>query len=232
SLELKKSKSTVAFIPVGATEQHGRHLPMGSDLIQAEIISEKIAAEFNAYLTPAMPFGTSIEQMQGIGSLTLSYKTLASVIKDLADSLARTGFKEIFVLSYHGGNFILPIAVRDINYRRSDVKVYYLNPWDLAVESINFENAAGPDFVSDVHSGPRETSLMLYIASDLVQMKNARDTNPKHRITDLNHIDMVSATEGVGSWGKATKAKKEIGKIIFEAMVNKSIERVRELLGG
>ena len=99
---------TVVIIPLGATEQHGPHLPVQVDWRSAYEISLRaarlMAGRQRALVTPAIPFGMSEHHMSLGGTLTLDYATMAAVVGCVVRSAARHGFGRIFVLNGHGGN--------------------------------------------------------------------------------------------------------------------------------
>jgi len=101
-------RKTVVIIPLGATEQHGPHLPTQVDWRLAMEVSERAARLMGtrqpALVTPAIPFGMSEHHMSLGGTITLNYATMAAVVGCVVRSVARHGFKRIFVLNGHGGN--------------------------------------------------------------------------------------------------------------------------------
>ena len=101
-------RKTVVIIPLGATEQHGPHLPTQVDWRLAYEVSLRAARLMGgrqpALVTPAIPFGMSEHHMSLGGTLTLNYATMAAVVGCVVRSAARHGFKRIFVLNGHGGN--------------------------------------------------------------------------------------------------------------------------------
>jgi creatinine amidohydrolase len=101
-------KKTVVIIPLGATEQHGPHLPTQVDWRLAYEVSLRAAgqmhAPFRALVTPAIPFGMSEHHMSLGGTLTLNYAAMAAVVGCVVRSVARHGFRRIFVMNGHGGN--------------------------------------------------------------------------------------------------------------------------------
>src|SRR5688572_690424 len=103
--------NTVIIIPLGATEQHGPHLPTQVDWRSAYEISMRAAKRMaampdrrRALVTPAIPFGMSEHHMSLGGTLTLDFATMAAVVGCVVRSAARHGFERIFVLNGHGGN--------------------------------------------------------------------------------------------------------------------------------
>ncbi len=107
-LRMAARKKTVVIIPLGATEQHGPHLPTQVDWRLAYEVSLRAASQmrrpFSALVTPAIPFGMSEHHMSLGGTLTLNYAAMAAVVGCIVKSVARHGFRRIFVMNGHGGN--------------------------------------------------------------------------------------------------------------------------------
>jgi creatinine amidohydrolase/Fe(II)-dependent formamide hydrolase-like protein len=98
----------LAVLPLGATEQHGPHLPFATDSHIADALADRFCARVpSAVRLPTLAFGASSEHLAFPGTLSLAEDTLAAVLGDLARSLARHGFEEIFCFSAHGGNLPL-----------------------------------------------------------------------------------------------------------------------------
>src|SRR6187455_468638 len=99
---------TVVIVPLGATEQHGPHLPTQVDWRSAYEIAQRaarlMAGRQRALVTPAIPFGMSEHHMSLGGTLTLDFATMNAVVACVVRSAARHGFSRIFVLNGHGGN--------------------------------------------------------------------------------------------------------------------------------
>ena len=94
-----------AILPLGSTEQHGPHLPLATDTWIAETLGERLARALpGAVRLPAIPLGAASEHLAFPGTLSLGEDTLVAVLADVAASLARHGFAEIFCFSAHGGN--------------------------------------------------------------------------------------------------------------------------------
>ncbi len=223
SPEIKNFKTDIAFLAVGATEQHSFHLPVKTDAFIAEKVCEKAAKEIGAYLLPVMPFGNSIENMDGAGTVTLRPLTLRAVVMDLTESLFRQGYKKIFVFNFHGANFILKPTVREINYEgKYDGKVFFV---DAA-----YGKTVGTNL--DLHSGDEETSLMLYLWKKKINLKKVKNCSPVYHRADLDWVGMVGATGGTGCWGFPKAATLKKGKKEFEnrvAFVVKEVRRILEL---
>jgi len=109
----------VVVLPVGATEQHGPHLPLGTDTLLATGVLDRALArlpdEVRAWVLPPLPYGKSTEHAGFPGTLSLSARTLLSILEDLGRGVAAAGFRRLAFLSGHGGNrAVLDIAARDL----------------------------------------------------------------------------------------------------------------------
>jgi len=98
------TSSTGIIVPIGATEQHGPTGLIGTDAICAETLAWKTGELADAIVGPTLPVGMSEHHMHFPGSVTLRPTTLATVVCDVALSLARHGFRRVFFLNGHGGN--------------------------------------------------------------------------------------------------------------------------------
>ena len=96
--EVGNSGAEIAILPIGAIEQHGRHLPLGTDWLIADQAGKKLGERLNAYVLPALPYGNSQEHMGFPGTITLRPQTLALIIEDIVLSLQHHGIKKIVVL--------------------------------------------------------------------------------------------------------------------------------------
>ncbi len=164
------------LLMLGATEQHGPHLPLSTDTILAEALALDIAARLGQTLVaPIIPIGTSDEHKEFCGTLSLSKATLAGLIYDLGFSASRHGFKRLLVLSSHGGNYeAIRQGVTQLRQNVADLEVIAFTDLIKAMQTVtNKESADLPEAVMGWHAGERETSQMLHLRPDLVQMERA-----------------------------------------------------------
>ena len=108
-----------SFLPLGATEQHGPHLPSGTDTFAVESIARDAAAlaaeQISVVVTPSLPFGSSAHHLIFGATLSLSTETYYKALCDLLESLVQDGFTRIFLINGHGGNHELAqLAARDM----------------------------------------------------------------------------------------------------------------------
>jgi creatinine amidohydrolase len=156
----------VGVLPLGATEPHNLHLPYGTDIFEADAIGEQICQAAHdrgarVALLPTIPYGTETNQMAFPMAMNLNPSTVAAVLTDLVDSLARHGVHKIVLLNSHGGNDLKPV-LREL-YGRTPASVFLCN-WYQATADMQreiFEHA-------DDHAGEVETSLALAYFPHLV----------------------------------------------------------------
>lgn len=162
----------------GSTEQHGLHLPLGTDSLWGEELGDRVARALgNALVAPGVRIGCSEHHMSFAGSLTLREETFAQVVADVCRSLAHHGFRHLVLIPTHGGNFApLARAVAAIRPELPDTNLIAFT--DLmafmdevfkvgAAHGVTPEQAGG-------HAGEHETSLMLAVRPDLVAMADAQ----------------------------------------------------------
>jgi creatinine amidohydrolase len=158
--ELLDRGVTTAVVPFGSIEQHGRHLPLGSDALLADVVGRAVAARVDAVLAPTIRVGHAEPHMHLAGTLTLRPGTLSDVAFDIGESLANHGFRTIALVSTHGGNATpLHVAVERLNESLGDA--FACAP----------SGDAGPHPGS--HSGEWLTSVMLALRPELVDTQAA-----------------------------------------------------------
>ena len=162
---------SLAVLPIGATEQHGPHLPTGTDLFAVEALSREAAGEASSQIpvivTPSLPFGSSHHHFPFGATLSLSTETYLRVLKDLVESLVTDGFQRIFIVNGHGGNHELAqLAARDMALRHP-VRVAAGSYWVIAWAELVAAEAHQGRFLPG-HAGGFESSMMLALRPDLV----------------------------------------------------------------
>lgn len=240
--EIKKDVEMV-LLPMGATEQHGSHLPISTDSIIASDISmavaKKISSEFTVLVAPLLPIGKSIEHMSFGGTLTFETETLTRVVKDICKSLVKSGFHKIVFVNGHGGNsLLLQDIIRDIRYETGAFLT--IIDWSTGLLSDTLEKA--PLEPLDVfHACYLETSLLLYLHQDLVRTDKIRREKPYQYTSDTGYKHLSLGNKSVNfSWltkdiskngiiGDPTKASKEDGQRLFNLIVDRICEVLREI---
>lgn len=164
----------LAVLPIGATEQHGPHLPTGTDYFTVEAVSREAAqqasSEIPVIVAPALPFGSSHHHFVFGATMSLSTETYYKVLCDLVESLAKDGFTRIFLVNGHGGNHELAeLAARDIALRHP-VRVAAGSYWRIAWSEL-IETGAHRGRLLPGHAGAFETSVMMSLRPDLVPVE-------------------------------------------------------------
>ncbi len=163
--------SALAILPLGATEQHGPHLPAGTDWFAVESLTREAARllepDIPVIVAPTLPFGSSHHHLTFGATLSLSTETYYRVLHELLESLVTDGFTRIFLVNGHGGNHELAqLAARDIALEhpvRVAAGSYWMIAWDELIAAGAHRGRRLPG-----HAGDFETSLVLSLHPELV----------------------------------------------------------------
>lgn len=222
--EIKNEEHDIAVLPVGALEQHGSHLPVGTDNLIASAFAERVAKELNAYLLPCINIASSIEHRKSAGTVYLKADTLAMVIRDIAESLMYSGYKKIVIINGHGGNWILKPTIRQINLESENFQAVLL---DMQVASHRFHEVVDR-LENNIHACEKETSIMLYLYSEYVKEIVPTNNNEIVPQAYMDYFDTSNLTED-GYWGNPELGTAEKGKKLLEIMVECALEYMNQL---
>jgi creatinine amidohydrolase len=215
----------VAILPVGATEQHGHHLPLGVDVMLAEGISRLVAEETGALLLPAFPFGYSWVWRDIPGTVSVQQHNVEAVIKDVAHSVSRYGIELLVIINGHeANNSSMKYAARELKDELRVSVIYFFYP-DLS--EVMEKYCDSPTWHGMVHACEFETSLMLALYPEHVQMQKAIVEYPeKPSLYGRSTVSLGDLSES-GVFGDPTKATEEKGKQMLEAFVSAISEDIR-----
>jgi creatinine amidohydrolase len=205
------TRTDMVIIPVAALEQHSLHLPIGTDYLNGLERAKLIAQEADVLVAPILMPGNSPYHMEFPGTITLSAQTIQQVYFEAAQSLIRHGFHRVLLLNSHGGNQVITRYIADrINQETAGIAV------ELGEAAAPFLTRApeAPARVFDRHGGVGETSALMYLAPNLVNLPAARTatlTMPDHLQQMVPEVVAGDPTATLVFLAEGLKAK-ETGK--------------------
>ncbi len=226
---LKENYFDKAVLPLGSTEYHGDHLPFGTDTLVAESLAEAVSQRVGGMLClPALPFGMSRHYSSFPLSITLSTETQIHVIKEVIDSLNQQGLRRLLIINGHDGNLpAIEAATREYRVDHPEMRVAVLDAWWVTAAELlpkgTFEAWGGLG-----HAGEGETSIMLKVAPELVNLSRARGHIP----TLPEHVQVKWLFKEItpfGVTGDPTKATSEKGILMWNALVNHLVSFIEDM---
>lgn len=217
---------TTVILPLGATEQHGHHLPLGTDAFLAGALAEALAEELgNVMVAPVMPLGCSDEHTGFSGLLSVDHETLALVIADCALRIAAWGVRRLVLLSAHGGNqYAMDLALARMRDRQCPIEVVVCASSTRLGEELG--GIAREDGISTeargLHAGEGETSEMLHVRPDLVRLDRLEPgyTGPLDLLMPRLRQVGVRAVSANGVLGDPREAGARRGERYLQAQVS------------
>lgn len=232
------NRDSIIVLPLGAVEQHGPHLPLNTDFVVADAASRQAVArvgeECDVWLLPTLPFTKSNEHLWAAGTMSLSAETLMRVLDDLGRSIATTPARRLMFINGHGGNSALVAMMnREIRLRHG-LQTFLSHPHMPA-------DQGGPSSANElgmgIHGGMDETSVMLHLRPDLVDMGAAVRRVPE-KLAENEQVRFGGRVSfgwlsndffPDGHIGDPTGATAEIGARMFESAVDSLTNAMREI---
>ncbi|MEU7765691.1 mycofactocin biosynthesis peptidyl-dipeptidase MftE [Nocardia sp. NPDC049190] len=208
----RAAAGAILAVAVGATEQHGPHLPLSTDTdVAAELCARLVAVRPDVLVGPAIPYGASGEHAGFAGTLSIGQAALELLVVELCRSATAT-FDRILLVNWHGGN-IEPLRRAEglLRSESRDVRVYL------------------PRFDGDPHAGRAETALQLALAPDRVRgdLAAAGDTRPLSELLPLLRAGGVRAVSANGVLGDPAGATAAEGAALLDRVGADLIDRTR-----
>ncbi|MEM7323533.1 MAG: mycofactocin biosynthesis peptidyl-dipeptidase MftE [Actinomycetota bacterium] len=215
------------IVPLGATEQHGPHLPFNTDTVIASAWADAVAARLgDVVVAPPLPYGSSGEHQAFAGTLSIGQDALRAVLIELVRSAGHS-FSRVVLLSGHAGN-VVPVREAADQLRREGHDVIELFPtWGSLVDDND------RPIPVDAHAGLTETSLMLHLQPQAVRLDLAvaGPTAPISELLESMVAGGVSAVSSSGVLGDPDGATGEIGARLLEDLVIRTVERLQTTVG-
>ena len=202
-----------AILVTGSIEQHGGHLPLGTDSFAALAIALRVAERLDAPVLPLSPVGVAPYHLAWPGSLTLSPETLAALMVDVGEGLAAAGVERVVVVNWHEGNSTAVRLGADRMQREFSLRV-------IVAESHIITNALFPEEMEFTHAGSMETAAILAHDPSLVRLGELTVGDPVESGTDghalfrrrdvfpvMKDFREVSATGWYGTPDKVTEER-------------------------
>ena len=229
---LKETQTVI--IPNGIVEQHGFHLPLSTDIIAPEAVAAKASELTGCFVAPPVGYGFSGGMLAG--TINVTPPVVSLMMADIFRSLAVQGFRNMIVLLGHGGGEHVA-AIKDAALQvqwmepaYADLTISVVALWDVSATYLNDFTEGGP------HAGRAETSMILYLRPDLVQMDQiavdspqvTADTGSGPKQYVIPRIDPRSET-AVGVIGKPAEGNPELGKKMVDEAVEGLVAHIRDL---
>jgi len=164
--DVQERRPAVAVLPVGSFEQHGPYLPLITDTAIASVIARELAAAYPVLHLPPITVACSHEHKAWPGTVSISARTLYSVIDDIRVSLSHSGIDKLVIVNGHGGNYVLSNVVQEANVAKRCMSLFpQSGDWQRARERAGLKS----DPWGDMHAGEAETSMLLHYEPDLVR---------------------------------------------------------------
>ncbi|TQQ81333.1 creatininase family protein [Halonotius terrestris] len=225
--EIRDCEGDLAVLPIGSTEQHGPHAPLGTDALAAAAVAEAGVKTYrertgaDVPVAPTIPVGIAAEHRAFDGTLWVSPDTFRAYVRETVASLAHHGFDRVVIVNGHGGN---TDALREITgtISREDDAYAVAFTW---FDSIDTEQEMG-------HGGPVETSLLYHIDDDAIreaELETARDGASEgwgEWVAGVNLAHDSAEFTDSGVVGDPTEATAELG----ERLLDRSGEALADLL--
>ncbi len=218
---LVQAGETLCVLPVGATEQHGRHLPTGTDTIIAEAICRAASTRTGVPLLPALSVSSSNAHTNAWpGTFSVGPRVLIDMVLALASWVRASGFTKLLIVNAHVGN-AAPLAVATDELRfAGQLRIGVVHWFELSDEIVRRVTADAQDW----HAHAAETSLMLHLRPELVACDELIDE--PDRTGDLVLSYTVAETSESGTTGSPTKGSADQGAQLLELATDALSRRI------
>ena len=207
------------IVPIGTCEQHGPHMPLGCDTIIVERMADDLSAEFGVLRAPTLEYGVNVESERlWAGNASMRRKTLHRALNDLLNTWESTGIREFILLTAHEHDPHLE-ALGTVITSGARVRV-------VDIFGMNFSELLDGQ-TEPMHGDEVDTSLMLYLAPELVRMDLATDyMMSREELRRYRRGWLRIPEESPGSIGRPTLASADKGRTLYEHIRGRIRERI------
>jgi creatinine amidohydrolase len=239
-VEAAVERSSTMLLPVGSTEQHGHHLPLGVDVYMPEAVAERVAERTGCLLAPPIWFGVSPHHTFKPGTFTVESETFQHYVRDVCVSASEWGVESVILVNGHylAQDPELEVVVRRLR-TESDVEAFHVPLVELFADVAEEIRTGEVSF----HASEFETSIMLELFPDLVDMDAATAVDPPAESLPLTDYDALGENEvgwaftademasitPAGNVGDPTVATAEKGAALVDAAVSDVVTLIEEL---
>lgn len=236
-VEALEKDTGVVVLPIGAVEQHGPHLPLLTDTLLANSVVERLLEhlpeDVPAWFLPTLPFSKSTEHLGYAGTVALRAETLMAILKDVASSLVRAGFRRLLLLNFHGGNSaLLTMIARDIR-AETGLLVFVSSPRPIPDE--DFANLPELEQRFGIHGGTVETACILADYPELAQQSKAAAHYPSfnsahvHLTANPSVAWLTRDWSAQGHFGDPTSATARDGQRWLNGVAKSLVEVIADI---
>ncbi|HSB17648.1 MAG TPA: creatininase family protein [Bryobacteraceae bacterium] len=233
----------VPVLPVGTVEQHGPHLPLVTDVLCASEMARRAVERipYEAMLLPPVYYAFNEHHLDFPGTIAIEGPTFINYVTDIGKSLAHHGFRKILLVNGHGSNVpFLDVAARNIT-NHSDAICAMVPWWNLIPKELFGELRESEWPGGMAHACELETSVLLYLRGDLVQIDLAqRDFPGQHseffywdlqKASPVYFQEFFSRYSRTGTLGDPTKATVEKGRRFVDAVADRLVALIQDFRG-
>jgi creatinine amidohydrolase len=234
---------SLVVVPTGAIEHHGPHLPLITDLLLADLISAAAVPQaamegLDAWLLPALAYTKSDEHHWAPGTIWLTWDTMMRTVTDIGRAVAATPARKLVFCNGHGGNTaLLQVALREIR-RLFGLQTFLMPSLVMNVEPPDGEGL--DEHGLGIHGGAAETSILMHLRPDLVDLSLAQRWVPEH-LAGLEYLGFNGRPVSFG-WlsndfgpsgvlGDPTQSTQAYGKALFDDSVRQAVASLHEIAG-
>jgi creatinine amidohydrolase len=227
--EIEGGRDTVV-LAFGAVEQHGHHLPLGTDAIFGDVLSLALAERLDAFRAPTIRVGCSRHHLAFPGTMSIEEETFHRLVGDIVRGWAGHGFRRIVLLPTHGGNFAPLAGALELLEPLAGVSVVAISDLGILVQAtLGLGAELGvPASEGGLHGGEWETSMMLELRPELVKMDRAVAGYTGDLESGLQRFlsDGVHTISETGVFGDPSNASAEHGRLYVERLIDLAAELV------